>query len=95
MGEGFFDASQDQLEMESQYESQRKGAEMEIKRLTKEMQEKEAEFNKLQNELNKARGTHMSGFSLQNSVGSHSQMDVESVKNQLESVNTQLDNERN
>jgi glycine cleavage system regulatory protein len=95
VGEGFFDASQDQLEMESQYESQRKGAEMEIKRLTKEMQEKEAEFNKLQNELNKARGTHMSGFSLQNSVGSHSQMDVESVKNQLESVNTQLDNERN
>ena len=83
MGPGFFEASEDPFEAESQYEMSQRQAEQEIQRLTKEMQAKEAEYNRLRQELNKARGTHMSGFSLQNSVGGHSQMDVESVRSQL------------
>ena len=52
--------------MESHFEEYQREAEIEISRLAKIVDSKESELINLQRNLNRARGTHQSGFSLHN-----------------------------
>ena len=62
----FFTSQRETLEMESHFEEYQREAEVEISRLAKIVDSKESELMNLQRNLNKARGTHQSGFSLHN-----------------------------
>ena len=68
------------MEMESQFEVYQQQAEKDIAELAKAVEAKEQELMKLQNHLDKVRGTHQSGFSMNKSIN---QSEAESVRSQL------------
>ncbi len=81
-GEGFFNAAQDQLEIEQNFDQYRREAEEEIAKMANEVKSKEKELHQLQYDLSRIKnGTLASGFGMNQSVGAHSQADIEPVRN--------------
>lgn len=64
-GDNFYQATQDNTETQSQYDAYRQQAEQEIAALNAEVKAKEKELHQVQMQLNKQKGTHTSGFSMQ------------------------------
>lgn len=90
----FFKRQRETLEMESQLESYQQQAEQEISELAKVVQAKEKELMQLQNHLGKVRGTHQSGFSMNNQSMGGAPSEAESVRTQLLDLQSELETEQ-
>ena len=90
----FFKKQRETLEMESQLESYQQQAENEISELAKVVQAKESELMQLQHHLDKAKGTHQSGFGSLHGQSVGAVSEAESVRTQLVDLKQELEDEQ-